>query len=295
MTKETVILNIPKWADEALGRQNAEIFSIIYNATNGSRKYFDGSINYIIKQTGKSKSTILRRLKELEEIGAIKRVGYNQYKNVKYVSIVNKDTIAKCQNDTLKDSKVSKCQSVKMKPCRCQNDTLQSFKMTPYKSIINNTDLINKKDIYKKHIYLKKDMSSTLDEIERLEDNKMVYKAYQEDTYNKTINGWWKHYNFFADDEELNDLFIKLLDKTSQEENNYSGGCSIIYDLVSTARLKMKDSDIEIQNMTDDEFNALPQEDLQPIDTTCELKSVLRDFVYNANKEALHIYLGLIA
>lgn len=100
MAKEAVILSIPKWADEALGRQNAEIFSIIYNATNGGRKYFDGSINYMIQQTGKSKSTILRRLKELEEIGVIKRVGYNRYKNVKYVSAVNKDTIAKCQNET---------------------------------------------------------------------------------------------------------------------------------------------------------------------------------------------------
>lgn len=138
-------------------------------------------------------------------------------------------------------------------------------------------------------------MSSTLDEKEKMEDGLMIYKTHEEDTYNKTSDGWWKHYTFFADDEELNDLFIKLLDKTAQEENNYSDGCSIVYDIVSTARLKMKYSDVEIQNMTDDEFNSIPQEDLQPIDKTAELKSVLRDFVYNANKEALHIYLGLIA
>lgn len=275
MAKEAVILSIPKWADEALGRQNAEIFSIIYNATNGGRKYFDGSINYMIQQTGKSKSTILRRLKELEEIGVIKRVGYNRYKNVKYVSAVNKDTIAKCQNDTIKSTKVSKCQSVKMKP---------------HKNIINNIDL-NKTN--KDYILSNDNMSSTLDEMSKLEDRKMIYKTQEEDTYNKTINGWWKHYTFFTDDEELNDLFIKLLDKTAPEENDYIDGCSTAYDIVSLARTKMKYSDSEIDNMTDEEFNAIPQEDLQPIDKTSELKDVLRDFVYNANKERLNEYLGL--
>ena len=288
--KEAVILSIPKWADEALGRQNAEIFSIIYNATNGGRKYFDGSINYMIQQTGKSKSTILRRLKELEEIGVIKRVGYNRYKNVKYVSAVNKDTIAKCQNDTIKSTKVSKCQSVKMKPCRYQNETLQSVKMKPHKNIINNIDL-NKTN--KDYILSNDNMSSTLDEMSKLEDRKMIYKTQEEDTYNKTINGWWKHYTFFTDDEELNDLFIKLLDKTAPEENDYIDGCSTAYDIVSLARTKMKYSDSEIDNMTDEEFNAIPQEDLQPIDKTSELKDVLRDFVYNANKERLNEYLGL--
>lgn len=290
MAKEAVILSIPKWADEALGRQNAEIFSIIYNATNGGRKYFDGSINYMIQQTGKSKSTILRRLKELEEIGVIKRVGYNRYKNVKYVSAVNKDTIAKCQNDTIKSTKVSKCQSVKMKPCRYQNETLQSVKMKPHKNIINNIDL-NKTN--KDYILSNDNMSSTLDEMSKLEDRKMIYKTQEEDTYNKTINGWWKHYTFFTDDEELNDLFIKLLDKTAPEENDYIDGCSTAYDIVSLARTKMKYSDSEIDNMTDEEFNAIPQEDLQPIDKTSELKDVLRDFVYNANKEKLNEYLGL--
>lgn len=292
MTKETVILNIPKWADEALGRQNAEIFSMIYNATNGGRKYFDGSINYISSQIGKSSRTVLRRLKELEEVGAIKRIGFNSYKNIKYISVVNKDTIAKCQNVTMNHDKVTKKQSDKMSLSSRQNVTMNHDKMTPHKNIINNIDL-NKTN--KDYILSNDNMSSTLDEMSKMEDRKMIYKTQEEDTYNKTINGWWKHYTFFTDDEELNDLFIKLLDKTAPEENDYIDGCSTAYDIVSLARTKMKYSDSEIDNMTDEEFNAIPQEDLQPIDKTSELKDVLRDFVYNANKEALHIYLGLIA
>lgn len=290
MAKEAVILNIPKWADEALGRQNAEIFSMIYNATNGGRKYFDGSINYISSQIGKSSRTVLRRLKELEEVGAIKRIGFNSYKNIKYISVVNKDTIAKCQNVTMNHDKVTKKQSDKMSLSSRQNVTMNHDKMTPHKNIINNIDL-NKTN--KDYILSNDNMSSTLDEMSKMEDGKMIYKTHEEDTYNKTINGWWKHYTFFTGDEELNDLFIKLLDKTAQEEKDYIDGCSIVYDIVSLARSKMKYSDSEIDNMTDEEFNAIPQEDLQPIDKTSELKDVLRDFVYNANKERLNEYLGL--
>lgn len=301
MTKDVVNIRIPVWSIQPLGHSKAAIFGMIYYVTHSKRKCFDGSINYISERIGQSKRTVLRHLKELEEMGAIKRIGFNSYRNVKYVSIVDKNSISKCQNvDRQSDNKQSDNKQRCKMPFSDFNDvTLQSDIMSPHKSIIinNNTSLIkdNKKDIYIKHIYLKKDMSSTLDERVIMEDEKMIYKTHQEYTYNKTTHGWWKQYTFFADDEELNDLFIKLLDKTAHEQNNYIDGCSSSYDIVSISRTKMKYSDSEIDNMSEDEFKAIPQEDLQPIDKTTELKSVLRDFVYNANKEALHIYLGLIA
>lgn len=317
MKRESVNFNIPNWAIQYFGYSGAVIFSMIYNSTNSSRKYFDGSINYIIEKSGKSRRTIMRHLKELEEIGAIKRIGYNSYRNVKYISCVDKNSVAKCQNDTIEgaiqSAKIHHEQSAKMTPlnahtkitAKCQNDTLQSAKMTPHKNIINKKTInnidksnINCKDINITDIIISsnEDMSSySLDDVSKKEDEKMQYKIHEEDSYDKSQAGWWKHYIFFPDNEELNDLFIKLLDKTAEEEKNYIDGCSTAYEIVSAARLKTLYSDEQLSNMSDEEFNSIPESDLQPVDVTNELIDVLRDFAYNNNRERLNTYLGLTA
>lgn len=251
-------LNVPGWMTKNLSKSNAAIYSIVFNATSSKRGHFDGSINYLVEQTGDSRRTIIRHLKELEEMGAIKRVGYNSYKNVIYNSLLDETTIAKCQNN----SKVSKCQSAKMTPLKCQNDTMQSAKMTPHKNIDLNKDnkdnisLYNNKKtlLYNSCVFAEKDGGF------------MIYSDLGIKTdFNNGNNqiGWWRGYSYFYD-EESDKLFVQYLDRIAEDGNltpkQVTTERMAIYNQVTTFT---EIPDEVINNMTEDQLADLDRQDRQ--------------------------------
>lgn len=286
----------PEWIGQNMSTTEALIYSVIYNASQ-ERAYCDLSTSKMADIVNKSVITVKRTLKKLEEEKAIERVGYNQYKNVKYIPLLNENNIvswargkvSKYQNDTMQGVKVSKYQSIKMIPPSYQNDTMQSIKMIPY----NNKSLINdiNKAIERSSI---KDTTKKADAFsaEFGGAGRMIYKWYDEESYKK-IDGWWKHYIFFEDDEELNDLFIKFLDKIAEENNNFINGCRFWYDAINLARYACKYSDEYLIDLSDEEYDKLPDEDKYAHDVTDELKKLLREFAYNGARKELFEFIDL--
>ena len=124
-------------------------------------------------------------------------------------------------------------------------------------------------------------------------NGKPVYRFYNEEEYIKD-GEWWHDVVFFYDDMELNDLFVKLLDKTAIENENYKDGCRLIYDLVELSRTGSKYSDEEIFNMTEGEIKNTPDIDLC-FDQTEELKRLIKESVYNGENDNLLDFIGFNA
>ena len=124
-------------------------------------------------------------------------------------------------------------------------------------------------------------------------NGKQVYRFYNEEEYIKD-GEWWHDVVFFYDDMELNDLFVKLLDKTAKENDNYKDGCRLIYDLVELSRTGSKYSDEEIFNMTEEEIKNTPDIDLC-FDQTEELKRLIKESVYNGENDNLLAFIGFNA
>lgn len=125
-------------------------------------------------------------------------------------------------------------------------------------------------------------------------NGKPVYRFWEEEDYIRRGGQWWHEVVFFYDDMELNDLFIKLLDKTAEENDNHKDGCRILYDLINLQREVSKISDYELFQMTDEELDKIPDEELEEtIDQSEQLKEVMRESVYNGNDEPLYEFIGL--
>lgn len=122
-------------------------------------------------------------------------------------------------------------------------------------------------------------------------NGKPVYRFWEEDEYIKRGGQWWHEVVFFHDDMELNDLFIKFLDKEADENEGFKNGCRLCYDLIDLARTGSKYGDDELFKMTEEEIDRIPESDLC-FDQSAELKNVLKDFVYNGNREKLDEFVG---
>lgn len=286
----------PEWIKKNMSRADALIFSIIYN-TSSTRGYFDASIKYLCEITELSRRSVQYHLRYLEETGAIEAIGRNSYKNFKYVPLLNEANISEW--DFRKDAKVQKAQDkgakgAKNQECNncapsCNNCAFEGAEFAPYKNI-NLNKTINKaierssiKDTTKKADAFSAEFGGA---------GRMIYKWYDEESYKK-FDGWWKHYIFFEDDEELNDLFIKFLDKTAEENNNYSNGCRFWYDAINLARYACKYSDEYLIDLSDEEYDKLPDEDKYAHDVTDELKKLLREFAYNGARKELFEFIDL--
>lgn len=123
-------------------------------------------------------------------------------------------------------------------------------------------------------------------------NGKPVYEFWKENDYIKHGGEWWHDIIFFYDDMELNDLFIKSLDKLAAENDNHKDGCRIWFDLVNLSRTTGKYSDKELFDMTNEELDKIPEEDFEPIGQTEKLKELLKDFVYNDNDKPLFEFIG---
>lgn len=122
-------------------------------------------------------------------------------------------------------------------------------------------------------------------------EGKKVYKFYNEEDYIKP-GEWWREIIFFADDMELNDLFIKFLENMAKENSGFQDGCRLFYDLVNQARATSKYSDKALLEMSDEEMDKIPDEDLELIDQTGELKELLRKYIYNGEEKPLFEFIG---
>lgn len=122
-------------------------------------------------------------------------------------------------------------------------------------------------------------------------NGKPVYRFWEEDEYIKRGSQWWHEVVFFHDDMELNDLFIKFLDKESDENEGFKDGCRLCYDLIGLARTGSKYGDDELFKMTESEIDSIPESDLC-FDQSEELKDILRDFIYNGNRDKLDEFVG---
>ena len=124
-------------------------------------------------------------------------------------------------------------------------------------------------------------------------NGKPVYRFWEEDEYIKRGGQWWHEVVFFHDDMELNDLFIKFLDISAKENENYKDGCRLWFDLINLQREVGKISDLELLKMTDEEIDKIPDELLEEtIDQNEELKALLNDCVYNGNDKSLLEFIG---
>lgn len=124
-------------------------------------------------------------------------------------------------------------------------------------------------------------------------NGKPVYRFWKEDEYIKHGGQWWYEVIFFHDDMELNDLFIKFLDMSAEENNNHENGCRLWFDLVNLQREVSKINDLELSKMTDEEIDKIPDELLEEtIDQNEELKALLKDCVYNDNYKPLLEFIG---
>ena len=106
-----------------------EVFALIYGFSQDGQSSFSGSFNYIADICGISRSTAIRAVNELIEIGLILRAETESRENTYFVRMDKIDEL---------------CNSVgsKMTPSNnreeCQNDTNIGSKMTPPNNIYNN-------------------------------------------------------------------------------------------------------------------------------------------------------------
>ncbi|OYO43084.1 hypothetical protein CG709_20235, partial [Lachnotalea glycerini] len=134
------------------------------------------------------------------------------------------------------------------------------------------------------------------------DDEKMEMKRYNpnhEDDYDKTQIGWWKFYRYF-EDEELNDLFIKLLDMTEEQSNGFVDGIGEVYAMIEANTVNEKYDLGEVLDMSDEEFRKLDVEkqvafNNMPVieDNTVELKNILREGIYKKDIKIINKYLGI--
>lgn len=88
-------------------------------------------------------------------------------------------------------------------------------------------------------------------------------------------------------------MFIKFLDISAKENENYKDGCRLWFDLINLQREVGKISDLELLKMTDEEIDKIPDELLEEtIDKNEELKALLKDCVYNGNDKSLLEFIG---
>lgn len=113
-------------------------YALIYGFSQEGESEFKGSISYISEWLNTSKSTTMRILKKLIEMGVIKKrtVTINGMIINNYTAVMPEE-YEKSQNDTggVKITPgVSKCDEggIKMTGGRCQNDTKTGVKMTPH-------------------------------------------------------------------------------------------------------------------------------------------------------------------
>lgn len=122
-------------------------------------------------------------------------------------------------------------------------------------------------------------------------DGKPVYRWHNEEEYIKS-GEWWRNIIFFSDDMELNDLFIKMLDKLAEENDNFKDGCRIVYDLINIARLGSKYTEEQLEQMSQEDISKIPESELK-FDQTDELKNLMRGFVYNGEKQPLFDFIEM--
>lgn len=127
-------------------------------------------------------------------------------------------------------------------------------------------------------------------------NGKPVYNFVDERKY---INPgrWWHDVVFFWDDLELNDLFIRFMDEEEPGNDNYKGGCRIIFDIVDTARYEIVDAkytDEELAQMTYKQLKKIPEKDFGgKQDNTDKLKRKFRKYLYKGDKQPLYDFLGV--
>lgn len=121
--KDTSYFTIQGWMLNQLHLKGNQlhVFAIIHGFSHSEENEYKGSLQYLCEFTGASRSTVMRSLSELQELGFIEKrevyengVKFNRYKSSVDICVYF---------DT---------PGVKMTPPRCQNDTTPRVKMTPH-------------------------------------------------------------------------------------------------------------------------------------------------------------------
>lgn len=137
--KDTSYFTIQGWMLNQLHLKGNQlhVFAIIHGFSHSEENEYKGSLQYLCEFTGASRSTVMRSLSELQELGFIdKREVYeNGVKFNRYKSSVDMCVYF----DTPR---------VKMTPPPCQNDTTPRVKMTPHNIEDNIENNIEKRKCF---------------------------------------------------------------------------------------------------------------------------------------------------
>lgn len=129
--KDTSYFTIQGWMLNQLHLKgnSLQVFAIIHGFSHAEGNEFAGSLQYLCEFTGASRSTVMRSLTELQNMGLIAKreiyengVKFNRYKTNENLSF-SVDT-----------------PGIKMTPPQCQNDTTPGIKMTPHNIELNNIE-----------------------------------------------------------------------------------------------------------------------------------------------------------
>lgn len=192
--KDTSYFTIQGWMLNQLRLKGNQlhVFAIIHGFSHSEENEYKGSLQYLCEFTGASRSTVMRSLSELQELGFINKrevyengVKFNRYKS----------SVDMCVYfDT---------PSVKMTPPPCQNDTTPRVKMTPH-NIDDNID-DNKED----KIGITRSASAPLD-FDRF------WKAYPLKKAKQAALKAWKKIN---PDKQLAETIISAVEKQKRWED----------------------------------------------------------------------------
>ncbi len=139
-------ITIQDWMVKDFNLKGNELlaYALIYGFSQDGESEFKGSISYISEWLNTSKSTTMRILKKLTDMGVIKkRVVIINGMTLNNYTAVMPEEYEESQNETGGVKMTpggSKCDGggIKMTGGRCQNDTKTGVKMTPHN--INNID-----------------------------------------------------------------------------------------------------------------------------------------------------------